>query len=93
MSHGFHGKSYGYRHDIRHTRSKSSDDVLSGIVMTTTLSGCLGIGWERPLLDWVTENVTVSLNSGDHDTGGGRDLIPVGRRTTTLCSHLPEQGC
>jgi hypothetical protein len=29
--HGFHGKSYGYRHEIRGTRSKSFDDVLSGV--------------------------------------------------------------
>jgi hypothetical protein len=47
---------------------------------------CLSIGWERPLLGWVTESVAdpVTSDSGGHDTGGSRELIPVGRRTTAL---------
>ena len=45
------------------------------------------------LLGWVTESVVDPGNSGGHDTGGGRELIPAGRRTTVMGSHLPEQGC
>jgi hypothetical protein len=49
---------------------------------------CLGIGWKRPLLDWVTESVADPANSGGHESDswhqGGREIIPIGRRTTTL---------
>jgi len=55
---------------------------------------CLGIGWERPLLGRATESVADPVNSvqrrvifcieGGHYTGGGRELIPAGRRTADL---------
>jgi len=32
----------------------------------------------------------ILLTPGGHDTGGGRELIPVGRRTTSLRQYSPE---
>ena len=53
----------------------------------------VGMGWDRPLLDWVTESVTDPVNSGGHDTGGGREFITrVYLQHWTRVSRA-EQGC
>jgi hypothetical protein len=74
---------------IRGTRSKSSEDVLSGIVMAVTLSETGYCRWLGPLLGWVTESVI--LSSPVVRTPGFRELVPVARRTTTLLSSCWER--
>ncbi len=87
-----HGETLVYRHGARGTRSrrsKSSQDVLSGAVMSVALVGYWLGGLY--LASRVTKMGTGSMNSGGHDTGGVCVLLVtiVGRMTAALHSRLP----